>query len=272
MVLSEAPLFRASPSEKPTLFEQLQRLHEQSAFAIGHVRCHFAALLTFETASAQVFSEILSKGVPREEVARTSISEVSKVLADLMSGGFRCGCDDLPVGRDREELCPEVFRHLVLAWEWNGFNVYEHPEDLVIYQMISTAAHSCDPNCESIVLYGLFRVEAAALDVTKSTALRKGDRFQQRCTGLGLRALRNIEPGEEITFSYCLEANDLAEDFMHRRRELNRRGWNFTCVCQRCADEMEEYKKQVRQQTRPDEEEMNECDGIDVLGLFEDVL
>eukprot|EP00929_Paragymnodinium_shiwhaense_P086095 TRINITY_DN46593_c0_g1_i1.p1 TRINITY_DN46593_c0_g1~~TRINITY_DN46593_c0_g1_i1.p1 ORF type:complete len:326 (+),score=22.15 TRINITY_DN46593_c0_g1_i1:99-980(+) len=267
MACSESPLFGARPCDRPELFHYLSELHEKMPFALGHIRCHYAALLTYASAPLPMYEAVLTKGVPQEEVAKTTLTEVTKIVEELHRSGSSFCSSPTSTGRLWEDLSSEVFRELILAWEWNGFKGLE-PDELFIYESISTAAHSCDPNCESVVLSGLFRSDGA--EAASSTIIRKGDRFQQRYAGLGLRALRDVKEGEELTFSYCLYAKELAGDFMERRRELNRRGWQFTCACQRCCTEEEEYRQEHRRGALVTDADVHELDGIDVAGLFED--
>lgn len=282
-VLSEAPLFVASPRDHPEVLAILMRFHEEVPFGVGHVRCHYAALCTYLSAPALIYDKIMLKGAPREEKMRTTITEVSAILLHMQRSDFYFRGEVLPSCREKIDLSSEVFQRLVMSWEWNGFNGYEHPEDLLIYDNISTAAHSCDPNCETTVLYSLFRADSAdsadgspspvpeACESTMpSRTLKKGDRFQPKYSGLAFRALRDIKAGDELTYSYCLSVDDLAKDLMHRRKQLNHHGWSFTCQCQRCLSEVEEFNVEQRERSSLTAAELQELDGIDFLGLFEE--
>jgi len=163
-----------------------------------------------------------------------------------------------------------------MAWEFNGFSGYDN--SLLMYDRYSTASHSCDPNCASIVLMGLFKKKPAGKpcaasfenEVQAAGTMKKGDVFEQRYAGLALQARREMKCGEEITFNYCLTAEDMAQDFQHRRSQLNLRGWKFQCDCSRCVLEIRELLTGGKAFPTGEVEEEHVGKG-EMLGLFEDM-
>merc|ERR1712060_652220 len=96
-----------------------------------------------------------------------------------------------------------------------------------------------------------------------SSALKKGDVFERRYAGLAFRANRVLREGEEITFSYCLTEEDLAQDFRHRRKQLNLRGWSFVCGCARCTQEVHDFLDMGRSPSTEEVEDKDEgTDGM----------
>eukprot|EP00927_Polykrikos_kofoidii_P066632 TRINITY_DN62194_c0_g1_i1.p1 TRINITY_DN62194_c0_g1~~TRINITY_DN62194_c0_g1_i1.p1 ORF type:complete len:531 (+),score=84.33 TRINITY_DN62194_c0_g1_i1:52-1644(+) len=80
-------------------------------------------------------------------------------------------------------------------------------EQIALYHIGSKAQHSCAPNCA-------FRCVAGQLVYT---------------------ALADIEVGDQVTFSYCLDWRDLQlPTFLRRELVKSRRG--FDCLCRRCSD------------------------------------
>ena len=161
---------------------------------------------------------------------------------------------------------------------------------LVLYDRVSTAAHSCDPNVEVVVLFKLQNdkdlkaqvhhtapraedldfddPEAAAAyeryqQAATTATVQKGDTFNTNYAGLEFRAIKPIREGDEITFSYCLEKRDLEKDFAHRRRSLNRRNWTFVCHCDRCVAEARAFLDQKRafREGRLDDDDDDDDDG-----------
>lgn len=86
----------------------------------------------------------------------------------------------------------------------NAIGLYDAYGDEVAFALCPALAmvnHSCLPNCQQITEGGYCR----------------------------LRALRDILPGEELTYSYMsLEGTEM------ERKEAIRETWDFTCRCSRC--------------------------------------
>lgn len=74
-----------------------------------------------------------------------------------------------------------------------------------IYLRTSFINHSCAPNCEATGLGG------------------------------GLRALRDIAVGEELTYNYADGENNFLSRTKHTRRTYLRKRWGFECHCTECA-------------------------------------
>jgi hypothetical protein len=266
-VLSEAPIMVSLPSDAPALFALLEELHRAAPFACGHVRSHFAAICTLSQ-PPPVYAAVMDKGAPRGERERLQheVARCARAAAKLLPGA------------DFSDLA-----QLICGWEFNGF-----PADggaLVLYDRVSTAAHSCDPNVEVVVLFELENAAAAARAVEAEPAaggdlvfddeeraayerylksagappVRKGDVFDSRYAGLEFRALRAVAPGDEIVFSYCLTAEDLRRDFRRRRKVLNLRHWSFTCYCDRCVAESRAFLRDARG-VREDDERASSSD------------
>ena len=111
----------------------------------------------------------------------------------------------------------------------NAFTITDdelHPLGSGLFLGAVTANHSCDPNCHQSFTY-------THNSSTSSPALT-----------LQLRALRPIQPGEEITIGYI----DLSRPRAARQKELQAQ-YGFLCTCPRCTS-FEEYVREERTTTR----------------------
>jgi len=117
---------------------------------------------------------------------------------------------------------------------------------------VTTAAHSCFPNCSLEVVTGLRR------EGDGSSLLRKGDRYDRVELGLRFRALRPIAADDEITFCYLPDL-DLRAEFRERRRAIASRGWKFVCHCDRCVAEARAFLATARAAAVVEEAEDDEC-------------
>ncbi|CAE8646847.1 unnamed protein product [Polarella glacialis] len=268
-LLTEAPLFVSRPEAEPAILSLLERLHKEAPLGLGHTKAHYAAVLSHLFASPAAYEVLVERWAPKQD-GRLSLEEMERVWAELEKEGLLCHRGELPEGRAQENLTPSTLQKLVTAWEFNGFS--GESNELLMYDKISTASHSCDPNCDVVILYGLFRSGADKDSMLESTgatgALKKGDKFEQRYAGLAFRANRALKRDEEISFSYCLTAEDLAQDFQFRRAQLNLRGWKFVCNCERCTAEVHEFLTQGKEAgpTEPVDAAPEE-----MCGLFDDL-
>ncbi|KAF2748378.1 SET domain-containing protein [Sporormia fimetaria CBS 119925] len=80
-----------------------------------------------------------------------------------------------------------------------------------LFPVVSRINHDCDPN--SFVM------------------------FSHSGFSMGIKAYRDIEPGEEITISYLL----LGKTYPQRQEQLKR--WDFTCTCALCS--LAAHKRQI---------------------------
>lgn len=264
-VLSETPVFISRPVDRPAIWALLERLHTEAPFGVGHAKSHYAAVRSYHSASQAACDVLLERWAPKAD-GRLSLDEMERVVAALQEEqllGFEGSKP--PEGRADEVLTAGLLQRLVTAWEFNGFSG-DDGSSLLMYSNVSTASHSCDPNCDVVVLYGLFRKgEETSTPSESSKFMKKGDVFEQRYAGLRFRANRDIKSGTEISFSYCLSAEELALDFRERRSLLNQRGWNFLCGCARCTADARAFLGQADAGDEAEEEE----EAGDVLGLFD---
>jgi len=101
-------------------------------------------------------------------------------------------------------MTPSLLQRILSVWRYNCF-AHHNEDSLVLYNMLSMCAHSCDPSaCWSF-----------------------GD--DDSCV---LRARREIKAGEEITVSYLHD--DILKATVVRRRKLS--NWDFLCACERCME------------------------------------
>lgn len=125
----------------------------------------------------------------------------------------------------------ELLVGLLSKLETNAFNICNgdlQPIGIGVYPSASFFNHSCQPN---------------ACTVFEGTTL---------C----ISAIRDIAPGEEIVISYI----DLGASLEHRRTEL-RKGFGFTCTCERCVAEDKEKKSTKRSGVVELNEQAEECRG-----------
>eukprot|EP00931_Biecheleriopsis_adriatica_P088934 TRINITY_DN63158_c0_g1_i1.p1 TRINITY_DN63158_c0_g1~~TRINITY_DN63158_c0_g1_i1.p1 ORF type:complete len:300 (+),score=64.89 TRINITY_DN63158_c0_g1_i1:46-945(+) len=244
IVLREPFLFESRTEDHPAIFSLLARMHDREPFTFGHIRSHYAAVASWLTASSAARTILLQKHVPRDD-HRLRAEEVDSVLTELKRGGLLTK----KVTEAGSELTAGTLWTLIMSWEYNGFAGTNG--SLVMYDKVSRASHSCAPNCEVVTIHGLHRsrnsmsseqdLEGKALDGQKNQVLRQGDRFDCRFAGLAFRAKIDVQKGDELTFCYCLTEEDLAQDFQHRRQQLQLRGWKFLCHCSRCMREVHEF-------------------------------
>eukprot|EP00756_Hemistasia_phaeocysticola_P066730 Hpha_TRINITY_DN9458_c1_g1::TRINITY_DN9458_c1_g1_i1::g.139173::m.139173 len=115
---------------------------------------------------------------------------------------------------------------LVRVWDLNSFAI-ELPGILYCRALFDTGSrlnHDCNPSAETFV----------HMEPPGST--RPGEIERESGAMLKVVALRTLEPGTEITFSY-LDDESLAGDVERRRRRLCGQ-WRFDCTCSRCAAEL----------------------------------
>lgn len=99
-----------------------------------------------------------------------------------------------------------------------------------LYQLQSKINHSCIPNAESNFPYSNHVV--------------------------ALKALKDIQPGEEICISYLDECQ--LERSRHTRHAILKENYLFVCSCPRCLEQANDPDE-----TSEDEEEEEELEGID---------
>eukprot|EP00960_Hanusia_phi_P007857 224857-Hanusia_phi.AAC.1 len=154
-------------------------------------------------------------------------THIAMTLREYMRGGRKDGEEE--EGLDMREVMEDICR-----LSCNCYTIVDEEERAVGIGLFPIAAlmnHSCSPSCVQSF---------------------HGRRMQ-------LRALRDIEEGEELTLSYI----DPAEPLVVRQEELRKR-YFFSCTCNMCEGEEAETKD--REKTRllagASKEEERKVDGL----------
>eukprot|EP00928_Gymnodinium_smaydae_P081068 TRINITY_DN64642_c0_g1_i1.p1 TRINITY_DN64642_c0_g1~~TRINITY_DN64642_c0_g1_i1.p1 ORF type:complete len:472 (-),score=76.37 TRINITY_DN64642_c0_g1_i1:226-1641(-) len=189
--------------------DELDAVHVDYCAGFGHV--------LLATRCLQRFGIVLREGAAF--IARSDALACEKSLQELRSrlpakldlNAFEAHLDAAPesvieqVGGDKDLL------RLYMVFRVNGMQWGRH--HCALLNVASKVSHSCNPN-------SVFTVDA---EDDNSPALR-----------LTARAVRDVEAGEQITFSYLDDMDDLLCPASIRRRRLQAHKY-FVCQCARCA-------------------------------------
>ncbi|XP_954031.1 uncharacterized protein TA06820 [Theileria annulata] len=196
LIFAESPLFMIDPTSNQELWDELNKLNEESPFVLPPL-WHKAALFSILEGNEESNSILENKWVENrnQEVS----ADVLRVLNSI------CTIEDGEFYYDGVVIKPEVYQLYLQVWPLNAFGRTSEPDGLVIYDKISYVAHSCNPSC--------------------CWHHTENDEFV-------LRARKKLVPGDEITISYLGETDLLSPTF--RRRTLLQ-NWHFFCTCERCS-------------------------------------
>ncbi len=125
--------------------------------------------------------------------------------------------DELPRWATRARLTASAY-NLLAAQLQSQVARDESGSGLVLLPQIRLANHACDANTE-IGYAPDVRATDCACDVGSFV----------------LRAVRDIAPGEEVSFSYIGAHTLMAPEERDERRALLERRWGFGCECVRCT-------------------------------------
>lgn len=196
VVFVEKPIFIVKPSLAPKLWEALTKVHEHRSFLLGTITFHFAALLSLFNLDQPTLQILLDKFAPDND--EESKSDVMRILSELS--------EELKEYQEAA-IDPHTLQRLVSVWRYNSFanNGIHEEEGLIMYNHLSTLAHSCDPSCCWVI----------------------GDDG-----AILLRARISLSKDDELTHSY-LPDKDLLKGTSIRQQKLE--NWGFACACDRCA-------------------------------------
>uniref|UniRef100_A0A182PH47 SET domain-containing protein n=1 Tax=Anopheles epiroticus TaxID=199890 RepID=A0A182PH47_9DIPT len=105
-------------------------------------------------------------------------------------------------------------------------------EGSALYPRQSKINHSCTPNAETV--------------------------FPQSNHMLALRAVRNIQPGEEICISYLDECN--LQRSRHSRQKALKEYYLFICQCEKCEGQINDPDETSEEEEDEDDEDMEDSD------------
>lgn len=96
-----------------------------------------------------------------------------------------------------------------------------------VYQHLSRLSHSCTNNATNLLKYEPLLTSDQPTDAQQKEQFTAKQLYSRQ-----IRAVRDIQAGEEITISY-LSPQDLIKSALYRNNKL-RAEWQFTCTCSRC--------------------------------------
>uniref|UniRef100_A0A7S2HZK4 SET domain-containing protein n=1 Tax=Zooxanthella nutricula TaxID=1333877 RepID=A0A7S2HZK4_9DINO len=128
-IFVEGPMFAATPSMSPALWDYLQRLNSKQGFewAVGY---YFAALMSLEKLGEEEIRRIDDKCM--DNAPGSVMKDVKYIL----------GSDPPMLSK---KIYADQLKRIVDAWYYNAF---EHPTEelgFVLYDMISMSSHCCAP-------------------------------------------------------------------------------------------------------------------------------
>jgi len=137
----------------------------------------------------------------------------------------------LNVSQEQKEKLDELINKVYDDVEEES-GAFLNSEGSALYELQSKINHSCSPNCEII--------------------------FKDNSNVLTLRALKNIQQGDEISISY-LDECDLCRS-RHSRQKLLKGDYLFVCQCEKCLSEADQPEETSEEDDDDDDEEFEDED------------